>query len=174
MKNVLFVRLLLSVVAIVFFTKTTFAKVPPIDEVRSLYEKAVTDESACNKLIEILSPYNEENNPLYAGYKASAIMMMAKHVFNPFSKLSYFKKGKSILEKSIKADEKNIELRFLRFNAQTHIPSFLGYDDNIETDKKFLEASFSSIKDVQLKAFLLPYLKNSDYITADKKQQLQL
>ncbi len=71
---------------------------PSIDEIRSLYEKAVTDESACNKLIEILSPYNEKNNPLYAGYKASAIMMMAKHVFNPFSKMSYFKKGKRILE----------------------------------------------------------------------------
>ncbi len=167
MKKVLFVGLL-------FFAKTIFANTPSIVEVRSLYEKAVNDESACNRLIEMLSPYNENNNPLYAGYKASAIMMMAKHVFNPFSKMSYFKKGKRILENAIKADEKNIELRFLRFNAQTHMPSFLGYDNNIETDKKFLETSFSTIKDVQLKKFLLPYLKDSDYITADKKEQLQL
>ncbi len=174
MKNVFFVRLLVTVVALMFFTKATFAKVPSIDEVRSLYEKSVTDESACNKLIEILSPYNENSNPLYSGYKASAIMMMAKHVFNPFSKMSYFKKGKRILENAIKADEKNIELRFLRFNAQTHMPSFLGYDESIEIDKKFLETSFATIKDVQLKAFLLPYLMKSDYITADKKEKLQL
>lgn len=167
MKKVLFVGLL-------FLVKSALATVPPIGEIRALYEKAVTDEASCNKLVKILSPYNEENNPLYAGYKASAIMMMAKHAFNPFSKMSYFKKGKNILEKAIKADGNNIELRFLRFNAQTHMPSFLGYNGDIENDKNFLVASFSSIKDAELKAFLLPYLKNSDYIKADEKQKLQL
>ena len=103
-----------------------------------------------------------------------ALLYMAKHVFNPFSKMSYFKKGKRILETAIKADEKNIELSFLRFNAQTHIPSFLGYNESIESDKTFLETSFPKITDVKLKEFLLPYLKKSDYITADKKEQLQL
>lgn len=161
-------------VGLLFFTTISLAGNPAIQEIRNLYEKSYTDESACRKLIEILSPYNENNNPLYAGYKASATMMMANHVFNPFSKLSYFKKGKKILESAIKVDEKNVELRFLRFNAQTHMPSFLGYDGNIETDKIFLETMFAKIDDIQLKEFLVPYLKNSDYITADKKKQLQL
>lgn len=161
-------------VALLFFINVSFANKPVIKEVRILYEKSYSDESACNKLIEILSPYNENNNPLYAGYKASAIMMMANHVFNPFSKMAYFKKGKRILESAIKADEENVELRFLRFNAQTHMPSFLGYDRSIGTDKFFLESSFSKINNVKLKEFLLPYLISSDYISTDKKKQLQL
>ena len=165
MKKVFFVGLL-------FCAATSFANTPTIGEVRSLYEKSVNDESACKKLIEILSPYNENSNPLFAGYKASSIMMMAKHVFNPFSKMSYFKKGKKILENAVKADDKNVELRFLRFNVQTHMPSFLGYNKDIERDKTFLETSFRKISDESLKAFLLPYLKNSDYISADKKKQL--
>lgn len=173
MKKVLFARLPLGMVVLLFFAKTTFANVPTIGEIRSLYEKAPTEESACNKLIEILSPYNEKNNPLYAGYKASAIMMMAKHVFNPFSKMSYFKKGKRILENAIKADEKNIELRFLRYNAQTHTPSFLGYNGDIKKDKEFLESSFSQITDVRLKEFMLPYLKNSDFMIADRNDPLK-
>lgn len=165
MKKVFFVGLL-------FCAVTSFANTPTIGEVRSLYEKSVNDESACKKLIEILSPYNENSNPLFTGYKASAIMMMAKHVFNPFSKMSYFKKGKKILENAVKADDKNVELRFLRFNVQTHMPSFLGYNNDIDRDKTFLENSFQKISDENLKAFLLPYLKNSDYISADKKKQL--
>ena len=165
MKKVFFVGLL-------FCAATSFANTPTIGEVRSLYEKSVNDESACKKLIEILSPYNENSNPLFTGYKASAIMMMAKHVFNPFSKMSYFKKGKKILENAVKADDKNVELRFLRFNVQTHMPSFLGYNNDIERDKTFLETSFRKISDESLKEFLLPYLKNSDYISADKKKQL--
>ena len=168
MKKGFFVRLLLSLIVLLIFSKSTMAIVPSIGEVRSLYEKAVSDEASCSKLVNMLAPYNENNNPLYAGYRASAIMMMAKHAFNPFSKMSYFKKGKSILEKAIKADEENIELRFLRFNAQTHMPSFLGYDGSIEADKKFLESSFSTIKDAQLKEFLWPYLQKSIYITADR------
>lgn len=157
----------LILISLLILAKATFANTPSIAEIRSLYQKAITDESACNKLVEILSPYNELNNPLYAGYRASAIMMMAKHAFNPFSKMSYFKRGKRILENAIKADEKNIELRFLRFNAQTHMPSFLGYNGDIKTDKAFLEGSFSKITDVKLKEFMLPYLKNSDFIIAD-------
>jgi|SRR6185437_12220100 len=163
MKKLLFVGLLFPAFA-------SFASKPTITEIRLLYEKSDKDESSCNKLIEILSIYNEKDNALYAGYKASAIMMMAKHVFNPFSKMAYFKKGKKILENAIKIDEKNVELRFLRFNIQTHIPSFLGYNNDIDSDKFFLETSFHKISDENLKTFLLPYLKKSDYINADIKK----
>ena len=161
-------------VALLFINASSFAAKPPLSEIRALYEKSVANESACNKLIHLLSPYNESNYPLYAGYKASAIMMMAKHVINPFSKFSYFKKGKKILENAIKVDAKNIELIFLRFNMQTHLPSFLGYDESIKSDRVFLENSFPKIEDEQLKQFLIPYLKNSDYINAEKKRQLGL
>src|SRR5665213_1451933 len=91
MKKLLFVGLL-------FLAVTSFASKPTIDEVRLLYEKSDKDESSCNKLIEILSVYNEKDNPLYAGYKASAIMMMAKHVFNPFSKCPISKNVKKFLK----------------------------------------------------------------------------
>lgn len=167
MKFVLFVALL-------FINVSSIAAQPPLSEIRALYENSVANESACNKLIQILSPYDESNYPLYAGYKASAIMMMANHVINPFSKFSYFKKGKKILENAIKADGKNIELIFLRFNIQTHLPSFLGYDESIKSDRVFLENSFLKIEDEQLKQFLIPYLKNSDYINSDKKRQMGL
>lgn len=80
-------------------------------------------------------------------------MMMAKHVVNPFAKLSYFKKGKNMLEKAIEADSENVELRFLRYAAQTNAPSFLGYDDHIAGDKKFLLQTGDSI-DKTLKNFI--------------------
>ena len=41
-------------------------------------------------------------------------MMMAKHVFNPFSKLSYFKKGKQMLENAIETDGQNLELEIFK------------------------------------------------------------
>lgn len=146
-------------------------EIPPIDEVRSLYQKSMTSENACKKLIDILEPY--KSDPLYLGYRGCATMVMAKHAFNPFSKLSYFKKGKKMLEEAIKTDQYNFELRFLRFTAQTNMPSFLGYNDSIDKDKAFILDSFSLIKDARLEAYVLPSLKESKDLTQSEKEKLK-
>ncbi|HEY5367973.1 MAG TPA: hypothetical protein VIJ75_03195 [Hanamia sp.] len=145
--------------------------VPSINEVRNLYENSLKNEDDCKKLIDILEPHKED--PLFLGYIGCATMMMAKHVFSPFSKMSYFKKGKVMLENAIKADDKNFELRFLRFTAQTNMPSFLGYHDNIETDKKFILNSFSQLNDVSLEQYVLPTLKKSKDLTTTEKVKLR-
>jgi hypothetical protein len=95
------------------------------------------------------------------GYRACATMLMAKHVFNPFSKLSYFKRGRDILEKAIKADRDNIELRFLRYTIQTNVPAFLNYDQFKELDRLFLVNSISKLNDQKLKKIIIAYLKTN-------------
>ena len=149
-----------------------FSQAPPIGEVRWLYEKAATEEQYCRKLLHLLQPFNEENEPLLAGYKASTQMMMANYVVNPFTKLSYFSKGRKLLEKTIAASGANTELRFLRFAVQTNIPSFLGYSGSIKTDKAFLIQSVSQIKDATLKLWIISYLHTSDLVTEGEKKSL--
>ena len=155
-----------------FFVTICYAYVPSQNQVRWLFQQSAIKEDSCKKLISILQFYNEGNNALLAGYKACATMMMANYVFNPFRKLSYFSKGKSLLEKSIAADKENIELRFLRFSIQNNIPSFLGYKGSINTDKIFLMNRLFILKDVQLKQMIISFLKKSDYVTSLEKQKL--
>ncbi len=164
------------VLGLLFFVKisygtTSIKNLPSINEIRALYEKSLKSEDDCTKLIKMIAPY--KNEPLLLGYSGCATMMMAKHVFSPFSKLSYFKEGKAMLEDAIKADEKNFELRFLRFTAQTYMPSFLGYHDSIEKDKNFMLNSFSQIKDVSLEQYVLPALKKSKDLTTAEKEKLK-
>src|SRR5699024_1057293 len=94
-------------------------------EVRALYQRAVTDEDAAEMLINMMKPFISKNNPHWAGYKASVTMLLAEHTLNPFKKLKYFNKGKKMLQEAVEADRENIELRFLRFTAQSNAPSFL-------------------------------------------------
>lgn len=143
-----------------------------IVSVRLLFQRSAPDEAACKQMIGLLGPYDEKN-PLFLGYKGCATMMMAKHVFSPFSKMSYFKKGKQMLESAINSDNKNYELRFLRFIAQTNMPSFLGYNNDIEKDKEYILNYYSHIKDAELKEFVLPSLKKSKYLTTNEKDQLR-
>ena len=146
------------------FSVSSIAETPSLTQVRSLYEQAANDEKACKKLLEWLKPYNEKNNPLLFGYRAGGTMMMANYVFNPFSKLSYFKKGKKMLATAIAVDEQNIELRFIRFGVQTNVPSFLGYSNYVEKDKQFLKQSLPNIKDENLKNMIVSYFKKRGYV----------
>jgi hypothetical protein len=160
-------------IGLLFYFSACFAEVPSINFVRALYQKSPVEENSCKELIRVLASCNERNNPLLLGYKASGTMMMAKHVFNPFTKLSYFKKGKSMLEKAIEVDEENVELRFLRFSAQTNIPSFLGYKEDIQKDKKFLLQSLPKITDPILKTLIVSYLKKTDYLSDSEKNNIK-
>ncbi len=137
-------------------------KTPGIEDVRILFHKAESSQKVCVELIELLKPYNDKNNALFLGYRASATMMMAKHLINPFSKLSYFKKGKLMLEKAIEFDQKNVELRFLRYTIQTNVPSFLNYSEDKERDKLFLVQSLNSLKDQKLKNIISNYLNRAN------------
>lgn len=145
-------------IVLFLLSSSVMAQTPLIKDVRLMLHKATIKEEDCIKLIDILAPYNEKNNPLFFGYRGGATMIMAKHVFNPFSKLSYFKKGKNILESAIQADKNNVELLFLRYTIQTSVPSFLNYSNNKEKDKLFLMKALADLKDQDLKKIINAYL----------------
>lgn len=145
---------------------------PSIIEVRDLYKKATNDEATCEKLLQLLTPYSEKNNALLAGYKACATMVMAKHVFNPATKMSRFSQGSQMLEKCIVADKNNIELRFLRFAVQTKAPSFLNYNNAITEDKKLILSSLGQLTDAHLKQTIVSFMKDSDEVTSSEKKSI--
>ena len=151
---------------------TSLAQAPTLSKVRALYALTEKHENACIELMDLLSPYNEKNNPLFLGYKSSATMMMARYVSNPFSKLSYFNKGKRMLEKAVNADRNNIELRSLRFLVQSNVPSFLGYDDEIDLDKNFIISNAHKVADPELKKNILYFMNRWGKLSANQKALL--
>ncbi len=147
---------------IVFSGLNLTAKDPSVSLVRLKFNNSTSSEKTCKDLIKLLEPYTEKNNPLLLGYRGGATMLMAKHAINPFSKFSYFKKGKDMLEKAVLADNNNVELRFLRYTIQTNVPSILGYNSHLEKDKLFLKQSVASVKDSELKKIITSYLSQKN------------
>lgn len=136
--------------ALLILWTLTFAGIDPhLAKVRDMYKKAPGKESHCKGLLKLLETATP-NQPLLYGYKGCATMIMAKHSFNPFNKLSFFKKGKNILETAINKDPENIELRYLRLAVQINTPSFLGYKDDIKNDKLFLNNNIKHVADHEL------------------------
>lgn len=148
------------------------AQNPQLGKVRILYSKAADEEKAARALLEITENKNE-NEPVLLGYKAAGHMMMAKHVGNPFKKMSHFNKGKGYLADAINADKQNLELRFLRFAVQAEAPAFLGYRESLDEDKLLLLRGVNSIEDPVLHKMILGYLKTSKGLTPAEKQKLE-
>lgn len=120
----------------------------------------------CKKFYEIMNEHKDESNIAY-GYYALANMMLAKVYKNPFTKLSYFNKGKALLEKTIQKDRENVELRFLRFAVQNEVPAILLYFNDMEVDKKMLD-TYINENNTPLARRIISYyhMKNIDYLVA--------
>jgi len=106
-----------------------------ISYLRTLYSLGANSEAKAELLI---SKTENNTNSIMMGYNGAGKILMAKHYYNPISKLSSFNEGKEILEKAIQGDLYNPELRYLRLTIQTNVPSFLGYSSNINEDKLYL------------------------------------
>ena len=154
-----------------FYCMTAPAKGMVMEEIRELYKNAPVEENACERLIALLDSLKQKN-PVLQGYKGSATMMMAQHVSNPFLKLSYFHKGKAMLHQAIDADQENMELRFLRFAAQTNAPAMLGYRGEIQNDKRLILDDLFQSEDQSLNKLIIEYLKNSKYLDKEEKHTL--
>jgi hypothetical protein len=113
------------------------AQVTDIRTIRELYYKSADCSTCSNKLFQQLGAVTEEI-PVLFGYKGMAELMICYHSFNPYTKLSYFYKGKAKLETALSKKPTEPELHYLRFAVQCNAPIFLGYDGNIAEDKDIL------------------------------------
>jgi len=103
--------------------------------------------------LTFIEKYHGDLNPSVQAYICAVEMKQAEYSFNPMSKLRIFKKTKNKLEELILNNPKNIDLRYVRLLLQEKTPELLGYKNNIEEDKLFLqnELSLNNIsKDLEL------------------------
>jgi hypothetical protein len=106
--------------------------------------------------------------PLIRAYIGISEAMLARNTNNLYKKYKLFLSGRDTLEQAIKEDMGNFEIRFLRFQFQSNIPSFLGYN-TIPQDKRFLlENVISYLKTSEDKEFtnkMFSVLSGSKYFT---------
>lgn len=132
-------------------SQTSFAQQSLLDSIRKNIVEIFTAEDVCVSMFNAFERADVSDNSLLLGYKGAIELGMARHNTNPFKKMSFFSDGKKHLEEAIATDRENIELRFLRLTIQVNLPTFLGYSDDIQSDKAFVlnhleEANSESFK----------------------------
>lgn len=127
-------------------------------ELREKLHQASGSKASAEVFLHTVENLHVSDNNVWMGYRGMAYMLWAKHEPNPLNKLAYFNKGKALLDKAIQADNRNIELRYLRFCVQTNVPSFLLYSDKIDEDKSILLNGVGNLKDKDLKQRISSYI----------------
>ncbi len=137
-----------------------------LNAVRNDFNKGVKDEKLCKRYLDLLDDHAD--TPVERGYAAAFHMFMAKHTTNPFKKMGFFKDGRDRLEKELKANPNNVELRFIRLSIQYHIPKYLGYHEAIKGDKDYLKNNLYKLDDKFTKEKIYKYLKGANMYTTEE------
>lgn len=165
---------------IVFFALLAFLELSPsspLDKVRTTFFEAGESKQKTAELLKITVDASLEREPVRYAYHGVATAMWAVYEFNPLHKLSSFNKGKTKLEKAIRANPRVLELRFLRFTLQSKAPSMLGYQTHINEDKTFIINHLVAVKNKDLSnnycRKVVDFLLNSDLCTQEEKKKLK-
>ena len=102
--------------------------------------------------------YKNKDNSTISAYKTAAKLMMIEYDYNPLTKLKSFTKHTKTLDYIVINNINNIEIRFLRFCIQKQTPRFLGYNDNLESDYKFIVQNID-IQSKELQEYINSVLK---------------
>jgi len=123
-------------IIILLFVINCTAQTNDLDPIRKSYIESVQSEENIKKLINTCD--KNENNSIISAYKIVAELMLIKYEYNPITKFNLFTKNTRKLDLIVSNNLNNIEIRFLRYCIQKQTPMFLGYDNNLELDYKFI------------------------------------
>lgn len=138
-----------------------------IAKLREEYLKAESNSSSAENLMKLTEG---KTDALSKAYRGSAWAFKAKHHYNPVKKLEYVKTGLMTLNQSVTIDNQDVEVRFIRFSVEEHIPSIVSFTSHIKEDKKFILSNLKKTHPIfnTIKSYLL----KSDNLSEEEKNLL--
>jgi hypothetical protein len=145
-----------------------------INKIRDLYCSAPLVKQDAKQLDQLMLGVNVDTDaPLLVCYKGASQMIDAKYSLNPYVKFEDFNKGKELMTKAISRDTLSLEMRFIRYSIQSNLPGFLGYHDELSSDKTFLLVNTRLASDPRLKEMIFTFFCGQSMIKPEELKQLK-
>lgn len=111
-----------------------------LDSLRKDYYEVIHDASLTDTFFTKVYG-TKDSSAIVEAYRGAAWALRAKVAWNPMAKLSYLKKSQKALEVSIGKDSSNLEIRFIRYSIQFHLPGYLGMSNDMEEDFSLIKTN---------------------------------
>jgi len=152
-----------------FFLSTVIANAGGFQDASAgIYAAIQSDDSSkINVQLAMLEKSTIREKDAYTG----ALMMKKSGMEKGgLEKLSIFKKGRNLLENSIKQDSLNAEYRFLRLLIQEHAPDFLNYHSKKQDDAVVIRKYYPKLSP-ELREAIRNYSRNSKILKPEDFQK---
>ncbi len=159
---------------LVLFLATSFTQAVAQSPLTSIREELFYTDFNIDKCINFYNKVKSYNQatPTIAAYEAAAKALIAKHSWNPVTKISSLKEAMDMLNKAVSLDEMNLEIRFLRLYIENSLPSYIGMKDDIDMDKNMIIKHIDLLDKIGLNGdiinYILNYLSTSVACTSDE------
>ncbi|MBD1392502.1 hypothetical protein [Mucilaginibacter glaciei] len=117
------------------FSKHIDLSEPNLPAIRKLLIAALDSKKTTDSLYINLESI-KNRSALLTGYMGALEALKAKHTWNPYFKIKYLNDCEKTFAKAVTRDPHNIEIRFMRFSIEHNVPNFLGYNNNLVTDRQ--------------------------------------
>ena len=101
---------------------------------RHLYAEASVSEVAANQLRLRLRGYAGADAAVLA-YQAVGEALQARYGWSPLAKLRAVRAAQELFGRAVALEPDNVEVRFLRFTVESHIPRYLGFSPHLADDR---------------------------------------
>lgn len=152
-----------------------------LSQIRKLFYEAVENEVKLEELENLFENKFSGKaliyNPLLLAYSGAIEALKAKHAFNPFRKFNYVLSSLEILERAVKRDEHNLEIRFIRFSILHNLPGIFGYSKERKADMDEIVSQLSKkdyVKyDPKLQKYVIEFMLESERLNDAQIRQLK-
>ena len=122
----------------IFISITCFCQEMKLIEIRSCF-RSIEGINEIKKLINLSK--NIHDHPVILAYNYTGKLMMLDYSNNPFEKYKIFKTKTKQIDSIINTNQKNIEIRLLRYALQKNSPYFLKYNSDLRSDLKYIKSN---------------------------------
>ena len=120
---------------------------------------------------------SQPKDALLKAYWGASTAAAPECLSNPIEKIKYFRKGKTLLDESVKQQPDHMEIRFLRFATQTKAPSFLGYYGNIKEDKNHIMKNIADYTTIssnkEMAGHIASFMMDSNELSSTEKNEFK-
>lgn len=121
---------------------------------RDDYVRALKNEDLVEEVYERFLEVEEPSAKILA-YRGALEAIMTKTTWNFFKKLDYLKKSEKSFAEAVEKAPESIEVRFMRMAVQYEIPAYLGFSEDIPSDRDFIVKNIHRFNPVGLDDFTL-------------------